>query len=58
MRFGTYEAFFDNLPHMLSRIVDRNLESYYDVFYFRNPRGGPNILESVRIFQFYLPVMI
>jgi hypothetical protein len=42
MRFGTYEASYDNLPHMLSRIVERNLESYYDVFDFPNPRDSPN----------------
>jgi hypothetical protein len=45
IRFGTCEASYDNLPRMLSRIVEMNLESYYDVFHFPNPMGGPTILQ-------------
>jgi hypothetical protein len=39
MRFDTYESSYDNLPRMLSRIVERNLGNYYDVLRFPNPRG-------------------
>jgi hypothetical protein len=45
MRLCTYETSSDNLPRMLSRIVERNLGSYYDAFHFPNPRADPNILQ-------------
>jgi len=30
IRFGTYEASYDNLPRMLSQIAARNPESFYN----------------------------
>jgi len=35
MRFGTYEASYDNLPHMLSAIVQRNPGSATDTYIVR-----------------------
>ena len=32
MRFGTYEASYDNLPRMLSQVAARNPESFYDTY--------------------------
>ena len=32
MRFGTYEASFDNLPRMLSQVAARNPGSFYDTY--------------------------
>jgi hypothetical protein len=31
MRWGTYEASYDNLPRLLNTIVALNLVSYYDI---------------------------
>jgi hypothetical protein len=38
VRFDTYEASYDNLSHMLCKIVDRNPVNYFDVLHFLNPR--------------------
>ena len=32
MRFGTYEASYDNLPRMLSQVAARNPGSFYDTY--------------------------
>ena len=32
MRFGTYEASYDNLPRILEAIVHRNPESAFDTY--------------------------
>src|SRR6266540_2670643 len=65
MRFGTYEASYDNLPRMLAKIVERNLESHFDVRHFPSLIGGPSVLQRVffylgacvRVFQYSLPVL-
>jgi len=44
MRFGTYEASYDNLPHMLCKIVERNPGSNWDVLHFPSLFGGPSVL--------------
>ena len=40
MRFGTYEASYDNLPRMLEAIVHRNPESAYDTYSVPSLSGG------------------
>src|SRR5438128_11177346 len=65
MRFGTYEASYDNLPRMLCKIVERNPGSHFDVRHFLSLIGGPSILQRVffclgacfRAFQYSLPVL-
>jgi hypothetical protein len=64
MRFDTYEDSYDNPPHMVCRIVDRNQGSYYDVLHFPNPRVALTSFKwffclgaYMRAFQFYLPVI-
>lgn len=32
MRFGTYKTSYDNVPRMLSDIVQRNPESFYSIY--------------------------
>ena len=44
MRFGTYEASYDNLPRMLEAIVHRNPGSAYDTYSVPSLSGGPSIL--------------
>ena len=44
MRFGTYEASYDNLPRMLEAIVQRNPESAFDTYSVPSLSGGPSIL--------------
>ena len=65
MRFGTYEASYDNLPHMLSQVAARNPESFYDTYLVPAVTRGQNILQRaffclgdcVRAFQCCLPVI-
>ena len=65
MRFGTFEASYDNLPRLLGNIVERNLESAFDLFHFPGNMGEPNILQRVffclgacvRTFQTCVPVL-
>jgi hypothetical protein len=65
MRFGTYEASYDNLPSMLSCIVQRNPGSYYEPYLLPGPNPGQSILlrfffclgACVRAFQYCLPVL-
>lgn len=65
MRFGTYEASYDNLPHMLSAIVQRNSESAADTYIGSSLYGGPGFLlralfclgACVRAFMYCLPVL-
>jgi hypothetical protein len=65
MRFNTNEDSYDNLPHMLRKIVDKNPGSYCDVLYFPIPRVALTFFKGcfifigacVRAFQFYLPVV-
>ena len=65
MRFGSYEASFDNVPRMLCKVLERNPGSYFDVLHYQNSTGGPNILQRVffcigacvRAFQFCLPIL-
>jgi len=64
-RFGTYEASYDNLPHLLETIVQRNAGSAYSFQQIPNHTGGPIILQRaffclgpcVRAFQFCLPLL-
>ena len=44
MRFGTYETSYDNLPHMLSAIVQRNSGSDADTYIVPSLDGGPVFL--------------
>src|SRR6266498_2763033 len=65
MRFGTYEASYDNLPHMLCKIVERNLGSHWEVLHFPSLIGGPSVLQRVffclgpcvKAFQYCLPLL-
>src|SRR6266540_1325302 len=65
MRFGTYEASYDNLPRMLCKIVERNPGSYFEVRHFPSLIGGPSVLQRVffylgacvRVFQYCLPIL-
>src|SRR5438045_7439379 len=65
MRFGTYEASYDNMPRMLAKIVVRNLGSHFDVKHFPSMIGGSNVFHRaffclgacVRAFQYSLPVL-
>ena len=65
MRFGTYEASYDNLPRMLEAIVHRNPGSAYDTYSVPSLSGGPNILlraffcigACVMAFIYSLPVL-
>ena len=65
MRFGTYEASYDNLPRMLSHVVQRNPGSAYDIFLVPSSQGPPSILQRaffclgacVRAFQYCVPVL-
>ena len=41
MRFGTYEASYDNLPQMVSAIVQRNSESTTDTYIVPSLYGEP-----------------
>ena len=45
MRFGTYEASYDNLPTMLAKIVGRNHGSAYDIYQLPSTGPGPSILQ-------------
>ena len=49
MRWGSYEASYDNLPRLLPHLVSRNPGSYYDIVSIpnRNQMGGPRILQQV-----------
>ena len=65
MRFGTYEASYDNLPRMLEAIVQRNPGSAFDTYSVPSLSGGPSILlraffcigACVRAFIYCLPVL-
>ena len=65
MRFGTYEASYDNLPRMLEAIVNRNPGSAFDTYSVPSLSGGPSILlraffcigACVRAFIYSLPVL-
>ena len=65
MRFGTYEASYDNLPRMLSCIAERNHGSFYDIYQIPSMSGGPSILQRaffclgacVKAFQSCPPVL-
>ena len=65
MRFGTYETSYDNLPHILSAIVQRNPESATDTYIVPSLYGGPGFLlraffclgACVRAFMYCLPVL-
>ena len=65
MRFGTYEALYDNLHHMLSAIVQRNPGSATDTYIVPSLYGGPGFLlraffclgAYVRAFMYCLPVL-
>src|SRR5437868_14831085 len=47
MRFGTYEASYDNLPRMLCKNVERNPGSHFEVRHFPSLIGGPSVLQRV-----------
>ena len=65
MRFGTYEASYDNLPQMVSAIVQRNPESTTDTYIVPSLYGEPEFLlrdffylgACVRAFMYCLPVL-
>ncbi len=65
MRFGTYEASYDNLPHLLQAIMQRNPGGAYSLKAIPHPSGGPSILQRtffclgpcVKAFQYCLPVL-
>jgi MULE transposase domain/Domain of unknown function (DUF1979)/MuDR family transposase len=65
MRWGTYEASYDNLPRLLPQLVLRNPGSYYDISSIPSETGGPSVMQRaffclgacVRAFQFCLPVL-
>ena len=65
IRFGTYEASYDNLPRMLETIVHRNPGSAFDTYSVPSLSGGPSILlraffcigACVRAFIYCLPVL-
>ena len=65
MRFGTYEASYDNLPRMLSQVAARNPGSFYDTYLVPAVTRGQRIMQRaffcigacVRAFQFCLPVI-
>ena len=65
MRFGTYEASYDNLPRMLSQVAARNPGSFYDTSLIPTMTRGQSILQRaffclgacVRAFQYCLPVI-
>ena len=44
MRFGTYEASYDNLPRMLSQVAARNHGSFYDTYLVPVVTTGQSIL--------------
>jgi hypothetical protein len=45
MRWGTYEASYDNLPELLSTIVTLNPGSYYDIKTYNHvSRSGKQVL--------------
>ena len=65
MRFGTYEASYDNLPRMLSHVAARKPGSFYDTYIVPAVTRRQNILQRaffclgacVRAFQCCLPVI-
>ena len=65
MRFGTYEASYDNLPRMLSQVAFRNPGSFYDTYLVAALTRGQSILQRaffflgacVGAFQCCLPVI-
>ncbi|WVZ82417.1 hypothetical protein U9M48_029683 [Paspalum notatum var. saurae] len=66
MRFGTYEASYDNLPRLLPHVMQRNPGSYFDLYSLAvEDGGGARILQRVffclgacaRAFQFCLPLL-
>ena len=65
MRFGTYEASYDNLSRMLSQVAARNPGSFYDTYLILAVTRGQSILQRVffclgacvRAFQCCLPVI-
>ena len=65
MRFGTYEASYDNLPHMLLAIVQRNPRSAIDTYIVPSLYGGLGFLlraffclgACVRAFMYCFPVL-
>ena len=65
MRFGTYEASYDNLPRMLSQVAARNPGSFYDTSLIPTMTRGQSILQRVlfclgayvRAFQYCLLIL-
>jgi len=65
MRFGTYEASYNNLSHMLSAIMQRNPGSTTDAYIVPSLYGGPRFLlcaffclgACVRTFMYCLPIL-
>ena len=45
MRFGTYEASYDNLPRMLSQVAARNPGSFFDTSLIPTMTRGQSILQ-------------
>jgi hypothetical protein len=47
MRFGTFEAAYDNIPRLLAVLCQRNSESYYDLKSLNRGESPPYILQRV-----------
>jgi hypothetical protein len=47
MKFGTFEASYDNLPRMLPNIMDRNPESFFTFSNIPSFTGAPSILQRI-----------
>jgi hypothetical protein len=47
MRFGTFEAAYDNVPRLLAVLCQRNPESYYDLKTLDRGEGPPYTLQRV-----------
>ena len=66
MRFGTYEASYDNLPRMSSQVAARNPRRFYDTYLVPAMTRGQIILKRaffclgacVRAFQCCIPVVV
>jgi hypothetical protein len=47
MRFGTFEAAYDNISRLLAVLCQRNLENYYDLKSLDREENPPYILQRI-----------
>jgi hypothetical protein len=47
MRFGTFEAAYDNIPRLLAVLCQKNPESYYNLKRLERGEGPPYILQRI-----------